>query len=235
MNPRRLLARCTLAAQRLLPQDCFLCGAPSGGESVCPGCARDLPLQGETCPQCALPSPGGLVCGRCLAATPDYDATVAPFRYEFPVDRLIQALKYQGRLSLVPWLAHAIAERAASSASPDLIVPMPLHRDRLRERGFNQSVEIARALQRETGALLAIEAVRRTRPTQPQVELPLDARAKNVRGAFACTTRFHGQHVAVVDDVMTSGATLDELARMLKAAGAARVTNWVIARTVQHA
>jgi ComF family protein len=216
----------------LLPQDCVLCGAPSGDRYVCSPCAAELPWLGDGCPQCALPSPGGRVCGRCLARPPAYDATLACFAYEFPIDRLVHALKYGGRLALSRWFAWCIAERCADRESPDRILAMPLHRTRLAERGFNQSLEIARHLARSRGLDLAAEAVIRLRATAPQVDLPLDERSRNVKDAFACTAPVQSAHVAVVDDVMTSGATLDELARTLKRAGAARVTNWVVARTV---
>lgn len=227
-----LLPRGARVLGALLPQDCVLCAAPSGDAYVCAPCAGELPWLGEACPRCALPSPGARVCGHCIAAPPAYDATVACFAYAFPIDRLVHALKYGGRLALTRWFAACIATRAGAAARPDRVVAMPLHRLRLAERGFNQSLEIARHVARHAGVELAAGAVARVRPTAPQVDLPLEARTRNVRDAFACAARLDGAHVAVVDDVMTSGATLDELARTLKRAGAARVTNWVAARTI---
>jgi ComF family protein len=214
----------------LLPQDCTLCGAPSGPRHVCAACAAELPWLGEACPRCALPGPGGRTCGRCLADPPAFDATLACFAYEYPVDRLVQSLKYGHRLALARWFAERLAERV-DAREIDRVVAMPLHRARLAERGFNQSLEIARHLARAAGVPLDAAAARRVLPTAPQVDLPLDARARNVRGAFECPAPLAGMRIAVVDDVMTSGATLGELARTLKAAGAARVVNWVVART----
>jgi ComF family protein len=213
-----------------LAQDCALCGAPSGDRLLCRECCADLPALGEACPRCALPSPGAALCGACGASPPWFDRTVAVWRYEFPCDRLIHALKYRARLPLAGFFAQALAARLPGPA--DVVIPMPLHRTRLAERGFNPAVEIARALTRRTGGLLAPASARRVRRTAPQTALPLEERAANVRGAFACAADVRGRRVAVVDDVMTTGTTLDELARVLKAAGASTVENWVVARTL---
>jgi ComF family protein len=221
-GPLRLL-------RHLLSQDCILCAAPSGAAVFCAGCARDLPALGEACPRCAGPSPGGAVCGRCLAAPPSYDATVAAWRYAFPVDRLVLALKYGGRLALARAFGAALAARVAD-VRVDLAMPMPLAPPRLRSRGFNQAMEIARERSRATGCAVEPQGAVRVRDTPPQGDLPPDARAANVRGAFACVRAVAGLSIAVVDDVMTTGASLDELAATLKRAGATRVENWVVAR-----
>jgi ComF family protein len=211
-------------------QDCELCGATSGRAFLCAGCAADLPLLPEHCPRCALPSPGNAVCGACLWHASHFDATIALWRYEFPCDRMVQSLKYRARLALAGFFGARLASCAVLQAQ--LIVPMPLHPSRLAGRGFNQALEIARALARRRAIPVATRMVRRVKNTSPQADLPYEKRAKNVRGAFACDLDLDGLTVAVVDDVMTTGATLDELARTLKRAGAARVENWVVARTV---
>ena len=211
-------------------QDCLLCCAESGRDLVCGACAADLPDLPEHCPQCAMPSPGSAVCGGCLQHPPSFDLTLALWRYEFPCDRLVQALKYHSRLALAGFFARALLHRRRPSA--DLIIPMPLHLKRLAGRGFNQAVEIARVLARSSAIALALGAVRRIRHTAPQTELPYDARAKNVRGAFACALDLTDSSVIVIDDVMTTGATLNEFAATLKRAGAARVESWVVARTL---
>ncbi len=210
--------------------DCLLCGEESGPELLCAACAAELPALAEHCPQCALPSPAGAVCGSCLNHPPHFDATHALWRYEFPCDRLVQALKYRARLALAGFFARALASRPLPEV--DLIVPMPLHPKRLAERGFNQALEIARGLARHLGRPIEPRGVLRVKDTLPQTELPYEERAKNVRGAFLCKLDLSGASVAVVDDVMTTGATLNELARALKRAGATRVENFVIARTV---
>jgi ComF family protein len=223
LRPRTGLLR------RLLAQDCILCAAPSGDAPFCAGCAHDLPELGDACPQCAGPSPGGAVCGMCLGDPPSFDATVAAWRYGFPVDRLVLALKYGGRLALARAFGTALSARVADR-QVDLLVPMPLAPPRLRERGFNQAMEIARALGRSTRITVAPHLVARVRDTPPQADLPPDARAANVRGSFACMRAVAGMSLAIVDDVMTTGASLEELAGTLKRAGAARVENWVVAR-----
>jgi len=210
--------------------DCLLCGEESGPELLCAACAAELPALAEHCPQCALPNPAGAVCGSCLDRPPHYDRTLALWRYEFPCDRLVQALKYRARLALAGFFARSLASRPLPEV--DLIVPMPLHPKRLAERGFNQALEIARDLARRLGRPIEPRGVLRVKDTLPQTKLPYEERAKNVRGAFLCKLDLSGASVAVVDDVMTTGATLNELARALKRAGATRVENFVIARTV---
>lgn len=218
--------------QRLLPQACVLCGGESGTDTLCAPCRTELPrLPAEGCKICALPLTHGRVCGVCIAKPPDYDAVTAALVYAFPVDAVIQRLKYRGDLSMVALLGDALAQRVAGPV--DVIVPMPLSAARLRSRGFNQAMEIARVVQATTGLPLAAHACRRSIDTLPQATLPWEARAKNVRGAFECMEDFSGLHVAVVDDVMTTGATLAELARTLKHAGAARVSGWIAARTLR--
>jgi ComF family protein len=210
---------------------CYLC---RGGaeELLCDACARELPLLAEAlCPRCALPSPGGAICGRCLAEPPRFDATLAALAYEFPADALLQGLKFRGELALATLFSDLLMEKF-SSRRVDCIVPVPLSSARLRERGYNQSAEIARPLAARLGARLELELVQRVRDTAPQMELPLEERSRNVRGAFACERMLGGATVAVVDDIMTSGATLDEVAATLKRAGAARVVNCVAARTL---
>jgi ComF family protein len=219
-----------IVGRSLLGQDCLLCGAASRDALLCDGCNADLPWLGEACPQCAGPSGGDGPCGACLARPPAFDATVAAWRYEFPVDRLVHALKYGRRLALAELFGQALAPRVGDRRI-DAVVPMPLAPRRLAERGFNQALEIARWVAKRTGIRLEPQLAERIRDTAPQTDLPHAARAANVRGAFACAAALAGQAIAVVDDVMTTGATAEELARTLKRAGAARVESWVVART----
>jgi ComF family protein len=220
------------ALTTLLPQDCLLCGNYSGDSLLCSGCRADLPrLPAETCPVCAEASPGSAVCGACLKTPPHFDASIAAFRYGFPVDKLIHALKYQSRVATADFLATAML--AGPCPEGDMIVPLPLFPTRLAERGFNQSVEIARPLARVCGLPIELDGCVRSRDTAPQATLPWKARRKNIRRAFECNIDLAGRSVIVIDDVMTTGATLDEFARVLKAHGAARVTNWVTARALR--
>lgn len=219
---------------RLLPaQPCILCGAASRERAWCDACDAALPyLPSAHCPQCALPTHDGAVCGHCLRHPPSFDRTIAAFAYCFPVDKLVQALKFNERLTLAHSLAQPLAQRI--EVRPDGIVPMPLHPARLRERGFNQSQELARHLARHLGAPLLSGVVQRVRDTLPQSGLPWKKRRKNLRQAFVCDGEVVGKHIAIVDDVMTTGASLNELAKVLRAAGALEVSAWVVARTLPH-
>lgn len=212
-----------------------MCQAASGGQLLCAACARDLPTTASACPRCALSGASNVECGACIADPPNYDASFSAFVYTYPVDALIQALKYGGQLALAGLFAHELHQRISSAVRMDLIVPLPLHPLRLAERGFNQAAEIAKVLSRLSGIAMDARLARRVRNTAPQTELPWRERATNMRQAFACSSDLAGLNIAVVDDVMTTGATLDELARTLKRSGAARVENWVVARTARGA
>ena len=214
----------------LLPQDCLLCGEACG-DLLCPACRQELPVaEGQTCPVCAEHSPADGPCGSCLKAPPHFDATFAASLYAFPVDKLVQALKYSHRLPVAELLARLML--ACPRPTGDVIVPVPLSLPRLRQRGFNQAVEIARPLARELGLPLVTNRCLR-RDTVAQATLAWHVRRKNVRHVFECTLDLTGRSVIVVDDVMTTGATLDEFAKILKARGSLRVTNWIAARTMR--
>ena len=217
----------------LLAQDCLLCQGASGGRLLCQACARELPTTVSACPRCAAPGTDAAECGVCIADPPHYDASCAAFTYAYPVDALIQAFKYGGQLALAGLFAQALYRRIGSAGDVDLIVPLPLHSARLAERGFNQAAEIAKVLSRLSGIAMDARRARRVRNTAAQTALPWRERATNMRGAFACDANLAGLRIAVVDDVMTTGATLDEFARTLKKSGAARVENWVVARTAR--
>ena len=210
---------------------CVLCGAAAPARGLCDGCWAELPwLHGPRCERCAHPLPSPGLCGHCIAEPPHYDAVVAACRYAYPTGDLIQACKYGGRLAAATPLA-AMLETVVSRR-PDVLVPMPLSAGRLRTRGFNQALELARVLARALGTPADAGLCVKTRETPPQSRLPWKERRNNVRGAFTVHANLDGCHVAVVDDVLTTGATLNELARNLKRAGAATVTGFVVARTV---
>jgi len=230
--------RAMQALRGALPQHCELCVGAAGDALLCPACAESLPALPAACPVCALPNPAGAVCGACLVRPPPYAATVAALVYAFPVDRLLQRLKYGGRLALADWAAAMLAAAAAralarrdAAARPDRVVAMPLARSRQRERGFNQAAEIARRVARAAG-LPQVDALVRVAAGPPQAALPWAGRARNVRGVFAVSGDVVGSRIALVDDVMTTGATVAEAARTLRRAGAAAVECWVVARTL---
>jgi ComF family protein len=220
--------------ERILPaQPCQLCGAMSLNGTWCSDCDASLPhLDNAHCPVCALPSPQGEICGQCLKKRPLFDRTIAAYAYMFPMDKLIQSLKYNAQLQLAGMLTTRLAQRI--ECLPDFIVPMPLHPARLRERGFNQSLELARHLAHRLDIPLLPDACKRVRNTPRQSALKWKERSKNMRKAFSCTGDFSGKHVAIVDDVMTSGASMNELALALRRAGAREIDTWVVARTLPH-
>jgi ComF family protein len=225
-----LASRLAKVSAALFGGSCFLCRGAARA-TLCAECNAELPrLALPLCPRCALPSPAGAACGRCLAHAPHYDATIAALEYRFPADALVHALKFRGELALASLLGKLLSERIEGD-DVDCVIPVPLAKARLRERGYNQAVEIARHLE---PAKIDLAACVRVGDTPPQTGLDLEERRHNVRGAFRCTRPLAGARVAVVDDVMTTGATLDEIAAVLKKAGAARVVNWVAVRTFEN-
>ena len=216
-----------------LPQRCALCARVSGSTCLCDDCAAALVPEGAACPRCATPGAAPVPCGRCLAHPPAFDAALAAGLYAFPLDRLVLALKRGRDLSIAAALGTALARAAIAHgavARVDALCPMPLGVERQRSRGMNQAREIAKAVAVATGLPLA-RGLLRLRHGTPQAALPWRERLRNVRGAFEATRAFDGARVAVVDDVMTTGATASAAAAALRAAGAVRVEAWVVART----
>lgn len=219
----------------LFEQDCVLCGAASGTHLLCPACHAGLPrTTAGACPRCAAPGSDGRVCGACLQHPPAFDRAHAVLDYMFPVDKLIQALKYRHQLALARLFGALLAHAVHAQPRPDCLLPMPLHPARLRERGFNQAHEIAKVSAQRLRLPLAPHLATRIINTGSQAKLALEARKRNVTGAFACEDAVRGRHIALVDDVMTSGATLDALAKTLKQAGAREISIWVVARAAPH-
>jgi ComF family protein len=222
--------------EHLLPaQPCVLCGSMSHVGLWCGPCNQALPyLDTQHCPVCALPTPAGEVCGQCLKQPPLFTSTVAVFGYSFPLDKLIQAMKYGEQLALAYAFAKKLAQVIDKDALPDYLIPMPLHPAKLRERGFNQSLLLAAKIAREYDLKLLPDACQRVRDTPPQSALPWKERKKNVRNAFRCDIDLTGKKVALVDDVLTTGASLDALAAVVRQRGATKISAWVVARTLPH-
>ena len=227
----------------IFKQKCLLCASPqSNKHGLCNPCLNELPWHpASSCPQCGLNSSGQL-CGSCISSPPDFDATHAVFLYQYPIDKMMQRYKYGNMLNISHTFGQLLTEKSLFDAI-DLIIPMPMHPTRLKERGFNQALEIAKVLsknskQKTDYAKLDYTSVTRQTLTPPQASLPLKERVKNIKGAFKVNTeiinKIAGKRIAIVDDVMTTGASLNELAKTLKKAGASHVECWVIARTLPN-
>ncbi len=228
----------------LLPWRCLCCGATAReGLDLCDACRGALPWNSLACPRCALPlsAPPAVVCAECLIDPPPFVRLLAPLRYAFPVDRLLVGLKFHGKLEhgrmlgalFAAWLEVAGADLARGLP----LLPMPLHRDRLAHRGFNQAAELARMVAPLLGATLAPDLAQRVRATPEQSRLDAAARRRNLAGAFTVSGHPQGcaagrvpRRVLVIDDVVTTGATVRELSHTLRAAGAEEVVVLAIAR-----
>lgn len=222
----------------LLPRHCILCGNASGALNICAPCSGELPRIGVCCRACALPlaEPASGLCTRCREHAAPWDSAIAALVYGFPVDQLVRRFKFSRSLACGQLLAQELTRAVANRCihPPDAIVPVPLHRTRHLARAFNQSELLARHAGQRTGIPVYSGLLRRCRRTRAHSGLDAVSRRINIKGAFRCrlTTRQRGRvrHVAVVDDVLTTGATLSECTRTLKAAGVGQVSVWVAAR-----
>lgn len=223
-----------------LEHHCALCDERiEAGQSLCAHCEADLPWLREQCTTCALPLPApGLICGQCLRHPPSFDHVAAPWRFAFPVDSLISRFKHQARWPLGRLLAEQLARHLDHAFDeglprPDALLPVPLARKRLRQRGFNQAQMLAEWLSPVLAIPVERKLLQRVQDTPSQQQLDAASRRRNLRQAFALINDddLAGRHVAIVDDVLTTGATAEALARLLKRAGAARIDVYCLART----
>lgn len=220
------------AVRTVFPPRCLLCGETgANGRDLCLACTAALPWNASACLRCALPLPAPATCGACLQKPPPMDETHAVFVYGFPLDRLVPRLKFHNDLAAGRLLSELMAEALGALPRPAALVPVPLHDTRLARRGYDQALELAAPLSRRLRIPLLADVLLRTRATAPQSELDAVARQRNLRRAF--TVRADAalpDHVVLVDDVMTTGATLEAAARALRRAGVPRVEAWVCAR-----
>ncbi|MDH5611974.1 MAG: ComF family protein [Gammaproteobacteria bacterium] len=225
--------------QLLFPTRCLMCGrSGQGGADLCEYCHQQLPFNQTACSHCALPLPPGTsdnaVCGRCQKKPPYYNEAFSLFSYEQPVIWLIQQLKFNEKLVHARLLGQLLAASACiehiGAGEEVCILPVPLYKKRLRQRGFNQSIELARALSKKTGWPMDLQRVVRIRDTSAQTGLDAKARRKNIRGAFAVVEPLPQKHVVIVDDVVTTGSTANELSRVLKKSGVKKITVLSLAR-----
>ena len=235
---RRSVDRGLRSLVRLVwPGTCLLCGRTDTGDvDLCSDCAADLPRNELACQVCAEPlasiSADARVCGACLSDPPAFCGSFVPFHYSYPLDHLVQGLKFRNELACGRVLGRLFARAAVAHgvSLPEAIVPVPLAPRRFRQRGYNQASELALAIRRELGVAVRADVVIRQRETAQQAGLDRKARRRNVRGAFAASASLHARHIAILDDVVTTGSTVRELAAVLQQAGAERVVLWAVAR-----
>jgi ComF family protein len=220
----------------LLPPTCILCGNDGFDlQDICQSCYLHLPRNNLCCYRCAaileIPSVTPILCGRCLSRRPAVDETYAPFIYQGAMRYLITSLKFGAQYKNARLLGLLLAGRLKQTAErPDCILPVPLHKARYRQRGFNQAIEIARTVSKELQIPLDLTSCRRHSNTPHQTTLTAKQRRKNLKNAFSLIKPVQAQHIALLDDVMTTGSTVYELAYLLKKAGVNRVDVWVCAR-----
>lgn len=213
---------------------CLLCSSPNDGHgAICPSCLNDLAYNTAPCPACAKANTEARLCADCLIRPQTFiDKSRALFQYQYPVNHLIIHMKYKQGLDVANHMGEMLGELFIEddSALPDCIIPVPLHRRRLIARGYNQAVELARPLSRQIGIKLDTSSCKRIRATTPQASLPAKKRKGNVRNAFSVIEACDYEHVLLVDDVITTGSTVNELARMLSLAGVRRIGVLAVAR-----
>lgn len=222
--------------QSSLTGPCLLCGGRCtlpDGLALCDGCRNLLPATGRHCPNCAQPQTSDARCGPCQRHPPPFERAIAPWLYAPPLDRLVLQLKTSAAGPCAHALGGLLARHLAASGCelPDLIVPVPLHARRLRERGFNQAAMLARVLARKLGVPWRADVLLKPHESADQRQLDKRQRRRNLRGCFTCRPLPTGCHVALVDDVVTTGATAWAGSEALRRAGAARVAVWALART----
>ena len=232
----------TLSMQSILfPPKCLICGAPGEeGLDLCSDCRDDLPLNHVACPVCASPlasqTSATTSCGHCQQEPPPFERSLSPYLFTDMISRLVGRFKFNGELYCGKLLSQLLYQEIEASRyeMPDLIIPVPLHASRLRERGFNQALELARPLAKGFSIKLDHSTLQRIKATPHQIGLHRNERRRNVKGAFEIRGKIKADHVALVDDVITTGSTLREIAGVLKRSGVSRIDVWALAKTPTH-
>jgi len=218
--------------QHFFQGTCFFCLAKTNS-AWCADCENDFMLREPSCPVCGRASHSNEICGNCLKQPPFFDTTETLFNYQFPTNHLIKAFKFNQRPELAKQLAKRFSEKILLqrfSVLPETIIPVPLHQQRQKERGYNQSLELARHLSKRLDTKINDSLCQRILNTQPQSTLPMKTRRKNVRGAFVLNKQEIPNHIAIVDDVITTGSTINEMASLFKKAGCEQIDVWAVAR-----
>lgn len=213
------------------PMRCLLCHAPTKNYALCTGCFNDLPHLQHACQQCAMPiAKTATVCAHCIQHPFAFDETISLFHYQFPIDRMLLDLKFHHQLQYAKLFGQLLAEKL-KNINVDFILPVPLHRTRLKERTFNQALEIARPVAKKLQLSIDIKRCIRQKATAPQSETDHDKRKSNVYRAFKVVKKMKANHILILDDILTTGHTANELAKTLKQSGVKKITLATIART----
>jgi ComF family protein len=218
----------------ILPIPCRLCGALCQHHALCDACIRDLPLLGPACPRCAMPTTASQLCGQCLNKPPQQDFSFSLFSYQDPIKQLVADFKYHDKLYLAQLFADLMAKQLNHQCLPQLLIPIPLHSIRLRQRGYNQSLELAKALSKHLIIPVSNQFITKTKNTAPQASLPFKQRKNNIQHAFSLANKNIPSHIALIDDVLTTGHTVNAAAKTLRQRGVKTIEVWTIARTIRH-
>lgn len=218
----------------ILPIPCRLCGTHGQQHALCAACIEDLPTLGPACPRCAMPISTSQLCGQCLNSPPEQDLSFSLFPYQDPIKRLIADLKYHDKFYISQLFSHLMSKQLVNRQHPKCLIPIPLHPKRLRQRGYNQSLELAKALSKQLNIPVSNAYLSRVRNTVPQASLPFKQRKHNIQHAFSLHDSNIPSHIALIDDVLTTGHTVNAAAKLLRQAGVERIEVWTIARTIRH-
>ena len=221
-----------LALNSLFPPFCCLCHRlMKVCQPICTTCQKQLPFNLSSCHRCAIPIEMGIICGPCLVSPPPFISCIAPFHYQPPISSFIIQLKFHHQLKYAETLGNLLAENLSKKSSlPEALIPVPLHNARLRQRGFNQAIEIAKPLTRRFKIPLLFDHCVRQKNTIPQTQLTAYSRRKNLAAAFTIHKKIVYQHVAIIDDVMTTGQTVRMLSATLQEHGVEKIEVWCCAR-----
>ena len=218
---------------KLIPIQCRLCGTFCQGQVLCYACIAELPLIEAACPRCALPTFSSQLCGQCLSKPPEQHASMSLYNYQDPIDRLIADFKFNDKLYLSQFFAEQMVSKLNSRILPELLIPIPLHPNRLKQRGYNQSFELAKSLSKYLTIPVSNDYLERIINTQSQSSMPFKQRKENIQHAFRVTDKRPPKHIALIDDVLTTGHTANAAAKTLKKVGAITIEVWTIARTIR--
>lgn len=212
---------------------CLLCGISCDQSCLCTDCINELPALNNNCPRCALPLSQSLICGGCLHHPPEQNSSFSLFEYKKPIDRLIADFKYHDKLFLSRFFAEQMVKKLKKRPLPKLLIPIPLHPRRLRQRGYNQSLELAKVLSKQLSIPVSSDPLIRIKDSLPQASLPYKERKSNIQHAFNVTTSQLPKHIALIDDVLTTGHTANVAVKVLRHTGVSIIEVWTIARTIK--